>query len=279
MDGSAASVSGRDASSASEAAGGAARPRRRWLARLFARKAKDELRIYQHSNLLYWWPVWVYGYFCAAVTYIDGIAIRELAGGAEKSILFHKSPWLGISFIGLVLFVIIFTNVRARGVYSFVLVLVAGALAYGVSRIPGIGVAVGWAALLRIHLNLGFFVAFSSALALVWLFVIVFVDHFTWWRFSPGQVIEEHRVGQATGHAYNTEGMVVRRLPDDLFRHRLLGLGFTGGGRGTGDFVIKPPNAESFEIVNVWRANGKQRRMEDMIALRMMEAAKGRAGR
>ena len=30
--------------------------------------------------------------------------------------------------------------------------------------------------------------------------VIYLVDRFTWWRFSPGQVIEEHRIGQATGH-------------------------------------------------------------------------------
>ena len=105
----------------------------------------------------------------------------------------------------------------------------------------------------------------------IWLFVIVFVDHFTWWRFSPGQVIEEHRIGQATGHAYNTEGMVVRRLPDDLFRHRILGLGFFG--LGTGDFIVKPPYEDPFEIHNVWRAGGKQRHMEQMIATRITEAA------
>ncbi len=95
--------------------------------------------------------------------------------------------------------------------------------------------------------------------------MVVFVDHFSWWRFSPGQVIEEHRVGQATGHAFNTEGMVVRRLPDDFFRHRILGLGPLG--LGTGDFIVKPPYEDSFEIHNVWRANSKQRLMETMIAL------------
>jgi hypothetical protein len=254
----------------------AARPKRRLWRRLLGRKGEGELRVYQHSNLIYWWPVWLYGYFCAGYTYLDGVGVKQLAATEEKEILFHKAPWLGVSFIALVLFVIIFTNVRARGVYSFVLLLVSAALVYGASRIPGIGVAMNWAALLRIHLNLGFYLAFSSALALVWLFVVVFIDHFTWWRFSPGQVIEEHRIGQATGHAYNTEGMVVRRLPDDLFRRRLLGLGFTGRGRGTGDFIVKPPNDESFEIINVWRANGKQRRMEDMIATRMTEATKAK---
>lgn len=244
------------------------------LQRALRGAAKGEIRLYQHSNLLYWWPLWAYGYFCAAMTYLQGIGIKELAGpaveGAEKQILFHTSPWLGITYIGLILFVAVFTNVRARGVYSFVLLLLAAGIAWGVTRIPGIDKAFGWAALLRVHLNLAFYVAFSTLLLLIWLFVIVFVDHFTWWRFSPGQVIEEHRIGQATGHAYNTEGMVVRRLPDDFFRHRILGLGLIG--LGTGDFMVKPPYEESFEIHNVWKANRKQPIIERMIATRVVEA-------
>jgi hypothetical protein len=244
--------------------------RRRW----FARKQRGELRIYQHSNLLYWWPIWVYGFFCALLTYVQGIGVKELAahtpGAPDKVVLFHPSPWLGISFIALILFVAVFTNVRARGVYSFMLILIAGGLFWGALHIPGIETAFGWLSLLRVHLNLAFYLTFSILLMFIWLFVIIFVDHFTWWRFSPGQVIEEHRIGQATGHAYNTEGMVVRRLPDDLFRHRILGLGLFR--LGTGDFMIKPPYEESFEVHNVWRASRKQRRMEDMIATRMTES-------
>jgi len=222
---------------------------------------EGEVRVFQHSNLLYWWVVWVYGFVCAAITYLGGIGIRELAASEEKAILFHRSPWLGISFIALILFVVVFTNVRARGIYSFVLLLVAGGLVWGASRIPGIGTVLDWAALLRIHLNLAFYLTFSTALMLIWFFVIVLVDRFTWWRFSPGQVIEEHRIGQATGHAVNTEGMIIRRLPDDLFRHRLLGF-------GTGDFVVHPAQGESFEIHNVPGANRIQRTLERMIATR-----------
>ena len=270
----------RDAALRSEPGANAGQPAsptrrgRRW--RLFSRKRPGDLLIYQHSNLFYWWILWAYGYGCAGFTYVQGVGVKELASRTDKVVLFHPSPWLGLSFIGLILFVGVFTNVRARGVYSFMLILVAGGLFWVVLHIPGIQTALGWLSLLRVHLNLAFYLTFSSLLMFIWLFVIVFVDHFTWWRFSPGQVIEEHRIGQATGHAYNTEGMVVRRLPDDLFRHRILGLGFLGGGRGTGDFVVKPPHEESFEILNVWRANGRQREMEDMIAMRVMEAAKAR---
>jgi hypothetical protein len=231
-----------------------------------AKKPRD-LRVYQHSNLAYWWVVWMYGFICAGVTYLQGIGIRELAArseGAEKVILFHPSPWLGLSFIVLILFVVVFTNVRARGVYSIVLVLLTGTAVWGVQKIPGIEMAYGWVNLLRVHLNLAFYLTFSVLLMMIWLFVIFLVDRFTWWRFSPGQVIEEHRVGQATGHAFNTEGMIIQRLPDDLFRHRVLGF-------GTGDFVVKPASGDTFEIHNVWRANKKQRQLEDMIATRAVK--------
>ena len=254
-----------------EAGGGAvisaARTRRRW----FAHARAGELRVYQHSNLFYWWAIWAYGYACAAITFLQGVGVRELASSPDKVVLFHPSPWLGLSFIGLVLFVGVFTNVRARGVYSFMLIFVAGALVWGTLHIPGVNTALGWLSLLRVHLNLAFYLTFSTVLMLIWVFVIVFVDHFTWWRFSPGQVIEEHLIGQATGHAYNTEGMVVRRLPDDLFRHRVLGLGLFG--LGTGDFMVKPPYEDAFEIHNVWRASRKQRSMEVLIATRITERA------
>lgn len=226
-----------------------------------------DLRVYQHSNLVYWWVVWAYGLVCAAITYAQGIGIRELAAraeAAEKVVLFHPSPWLGLSFIGVFLFVIVFTNVRARGVYSFVLLLLIAGAIWAVQKIPGIDTAYGWLALLRVHLNLAFYLTFSVLLMIVWLFVTFLIDHFMWWRFSPGQVIEEHRVGQATGHAFNTEGMIIRRLPDDLFRHRVMGF-------GTGDFVVKPATEDAFEIHNVWRANKKQRLLEDMIATRSVK--------
>jgi hypothetical protein len=267
MDGSTGSVTGqvRTVPRSGEPAAQEAEPQRSFLRRLFGRS--DELRIYQHSNLAYWWVLWAYGYFCAILTYAQGIGVRELASGAEKVVLFHPSPLLGISYIGLILFVAVFTNVRLRGVHSLVLVMVAVGLLWVALRVPGVDVALGWLQLLRVHLNLAFYVTFSTLLLLIWTFGIVFVDHFTWWRFSPGQVVEEHMFGQATGHAYNTEMMVVRRLPNDLFRHVILGL-------GTGDFEIKPAHGAGLEIHNVWRARKKQRLMEDMISRRVVETAK-----
>jgi len=84
--------------------------------RKMAAAVQRELRVYQHSNLLYWWVVWAYGFVCAALTYAQGLGIKELAASDRKEILFYRSPWLGISFVVLLLFVVVFTNVRVRGI-------------------------------------------------------------------------------------------------------------------------------------------------------------------
>src|SRR2546430_11877696 len=32
----------------------------------------SEIRIYGHSTIFYWWPVWVVGYVMAIITYMEG---------------------------------------------------------------------------------------------------------------------------------------------------------------------------------------------------------------
>lgn len=237
--------------------------------RLFSRRQDGSVRVYQHSNLLYWWPIWVWGYVCAGLTYLQGIGVGELAASRDKTVLFHPSPWLGISFIGVVLFVAVFTNVRLRGVYSFVLILVVGLVYWLVAHVPGIEHALGWLSLLRVHLNLAFYLTFSTLLLAIWVAIVGVADHFTWWRFSPSQVTEEHFMGLATGHTYNSEGMAVRRLPNDFFRHILLGW-------GTGDFMVRPAHDDAFEIHNVRRARRQQGVIEKAIATRITEQAVSR---
>jgi hypothetical protein len=73
-------------------------------------------------------------------------------------------------------------------------------------------------------------------------------------------------MGLATGHTYNTEGMAVRRLPNDFFRHILLGW-------GTGDFMVRPAHDDAFEIHNVRRARRQQESIERALATRITESA------
>jgi len=219
------------------------------------------VKISPHSNMIYWWVVWVYGYICALATHINSIGV-QLSG---KTIRFYPSAWLGLSFLLLVVFVILFTNVRARTVHTFLIAATLALLAIGAEWGYGLNRVFTWVPELVVQMNLAFYMVFSTALMVLWFIVVFGIDAFTVWRFSSGQVVESHRLGHAAGHAYDTRGMLMRRLPGDFFRHKILGLGIIG--LGTGDLVFRPaaPGAEPFILENVWKVNEKQKSIERLI--------------
>src|ERR1044071_1375151 len=133
------------------------------------------LIVYQHSDLLYWWVVWAYGFLCASLTWLQGKPVVLSADG--RPVLFYPGAWLGISFVALVLFVLIFTNARARGVKSLVLflfLLVAGLV---VQLVWGWNEILAFFPLLLVNMNLAFYLMFSGALLVAWLFVVMVTDH------------------------------------------------------------------------------------------------------
>lgn len=54
-------------------------------------RGPSKLRIYSHSALLYWWPVWVVGYVMAFLSRFQG---KEIEVGASK-VFIHESGNLG----------------------------------------------------------------------------------------------------------------------------------------------------------------------------------------
>lgn len=220
-----------------------------------------EVRLVAHSNMLYWWIVWLYGYVCAFATYINHVEVAF----AGKQIKFFPEAWLGLSYIALVLFVIVFTNVRARVLHTFIIAAIVALALVGLEWKWGLGSVFSFVPEIRVYMNLAFYMVMSTGLLLIWIVVVFGVDQLTYWRFHGGQVVERHRLGNAAGLVYDTRGMLMRRNPDDFFRHKLLGLGFLG--IGTGDVVFKPAAAgsEPFIIENVWRSNEQQRRIERLL--------------
>lgn len=220
-----------------------------------------EVRLVAHSNMLYWWVVWLYGYICALATYVNHVVIPF--GG--KQIKFFPEAWLGISYAAVVLFVIVFTNVRARVLHTFIIAAVLALSLIAIEWQWGLGSVFSFVPEIRVHMNLAFYMLMSTGLLIIWIIVVFGIDQLTYWRFGGGQVVERHRLGNAAGHVYDTRGMLMRRSPDDFFRHKLLGLGFLG--IGTGDVVFKPAAAgsEPFLIENVWRSNEQQRRIERLL--------------
>ena len=67
------------------------------------------LRIYSHSSLLFWWPVWVVGYVMAALTYWHGKPQHlESVGQALEWV--HPGNNLGVIYFLTLFLIILITN-------------------------------------------------------------------------------------------------------------------------------------------------------------------------
>ena len=70
--------------------------------------AVQQIHIYGHSNLLYWWPAWAFGFLFA----ILNAGQEQFLATAPGS---QPSSALGLTYVSIILLLIIFTNVRPAG--------------------------------------------------------------------------------------------------------------------------------------------------------------------
>ncbi len=223
------------------------------------------IRVYQHSDLLYWWVVWAYGFFCALLTWLQGKPVVLSSDG--RGVLIHPSAWVGISFVALMLFVLVFTNARARGVKSLVLFLVLAVVGLLIQLTYGWNEILRVFPLLLVNMNLAFYLLFSTVLFIAWAFVILGTDHSTYWEFAPNSIAKKYWFTDAA-ESYTSLQVETSRQSDDIFVHRLLGLWFMGF--GTGDIEIRFSTAGSgqkvFFLKNVWRAGHVEKEINRLIA-------------
>jgi hypothetical protein len=230
------------------------------------RKPKDlnEVVIYAHSPILYWWPVWLYGAFCWAATAVHHVNIDP---SGQKVVTVFPNPWLGISYICVLFFVVTFSNIKARGLYALLVVLLLGLLALGINWAIGLTRLFDAAQLLEIYMNQAFFAVTTVFLFSLWITVVFGVDRLSYHRFTVGQVVEEHVLGHVPGVALDTRQMIVRRLPSDFFRHTILGLGLVG--LGTGDLVCRSSAAgiEPLILENVVRLSRRFKEIKRLVGM------------
>ncbi len=184
-------------------------------------KELPNIVIYSHSGLMYWWPVWLYGYICAAATLAGG---RPFAAEGGEQVLIYPGPGLGLSYIAVFLLTLVITSARLRGIYSVVALLSVGLV---VVMLLWTGLLDNLAQLIpqvSVHMNASFYLVTSSALLVIWLASFFFFDRLTYWRVRPGQLTQESRIGDSE-ESFDTRGMLFEKHAEDFLRHRLLGLG------------------------------------------------------
>jgi hypothetical protein len=227
----------------------------------FAEENIAELRVYSHSPLMYWWPVWVVGYLMAFLTWFDGEAVNF----GDHTELVARAGWIGVTFTVLLFLVILMTNVMLRGIASLVLILAVLFVTVLFAYLGWWDAIIRWLPHLSVHMNLGFYVFFSTLVFLMWAVSTFVYDRMTYYVIRPGQIISDQVIGGAQ-KSYDTHGMVFEKVRQDLFRQWVLGL-------GAGDLRIHTMGAkrEELYIPNVAFADWKVQAIQKMIATRPSE--------
>lgn len=216
--------------------------------------ALQEITIYGHSTLLYWWPAWAAGFVCAILNEGQERLLATAAGARPSSAI-------GLTYLAILLLLIVFTNVRLRGMNSVVALLT---VAFVVVLLAWLG---WWDDIARIipylwvHMNTGFYLVFSTGLLIIWLMMFFIFDRMTYWRIRPGQMTEERLIGGGA-ESFDTNGLRFQKLSSDFFRTLL--------GFGAGDLKVAPAGERgtTIEMSNVILVERKVRAIEKLISVK-----------
>ncbi len=219
----------------------------------------QQLRIYSHSSIFYWWPVWVVGYVLAFLTYLNGNSAQiEAIGQAREWI--HPSSNLGVVFFLVLFMVILITNYSVRGLASGMVIMGAVLITVVLAYIGWWDEVFSWFGNLKVHLTLGAYFWFSTLMFLTWAITVFGLDRLNYWEVTPGQLT--HRLLFGTGSkSFNAQGMGLEKHRSDLFRHWILGI-------GSGDLAIRTSGAtqEKIDVPNVLFIDAKVATMQRLIA-------------
>jgi hypothetical protein len=257
---------------------------------------RSRVIIYQHSPLFYWWPVWLFAFIFAFVTYFSGHQIAIVPTGTspiekqtvdikgkqqERFVLIFDEKFkpptddegkamigqprflvaphrsLGTAFLFILLIVIFITNIQLRGLWSF-------AIAGSVIMLTIIFQLAGWWTIilenlgnLSIFINLGGYLLIGITVLGLWLITFFMLDRQMYVEFSPGQVKMRTEIGGGV-MIHSSRGTVVEKQRTDVFRHWILGF-------GSGDLIIHitgvPQPILVYNILNCDAALKKIQRM------------------
>src|SRR5713101_5563394 len=174
-------------------------------------RGDEEVRIYSHSSLFYWWPVWAVGFIMALLTLADGSrmalvphgtkaeAARDVTGSGTRDVLIvpegkklpkdkegnlvepgphmANSAKLGVIYATVLLIIIVVSNVPLRGLWSIIIILGIVLLVLILSLWGLWDDLVRVIKFLDIRINLGGYLFISSVLFIIWAVTVFIFDH------------------------------------------------------------------------------------------------------
>jgi hypothetical protein len=223
---------------------------------------REEVRVYSHSPLAYWWPVWICGFILAAISHFGGM---QVAITDDIRSTFYPRADLGVVFLLTLFSVILITNVTVRGLASALAIVTTVLVVVLLSYFQLWDRILTWFAGLNIYLNSGAYFWFATLMFITWAITVFIVDHMSYWTIKPGQITQSYVLG-ASSKSFDTQNLVFEKFRNDLFRHWILGL-------GSGDLRIETHGGTREEIFlpNVFFVGSKIDEIQKLIATRPTE--------
>ena len=223
---------------------------------------RRSIRIYEYTDMVYWWAIWFAALVCMFLTATFGESFTI----GDKAVKIHSSPWVGIGFLLIMFSVQIFTQLRARGIYAVIMILALVVIGLLVHMLVGWTFIWDLVSLVKVHMNMAFYVMIFVVSFALWFYVTIIHSRLTYGFVHSGEVgWRSPLTGQV--ESYRPLNFQVIKRSDDLIVHTILGLRFLG--LGTGDIEVKfdvPGGGSQHHVFkNVWRPEAKIAIMERLI--------------
>jgi hypothetical protein len=246
----------------------------------------EQITIYGHSNLFYWWPVWFVGFALALLTYADGHVMAVVPPGSrienngtvlvappgqtipdpnnpkvpdEPRLRVATTSGYGVIFAFTIFLVASVTTITYRGLASVAVIVTMIAVVLLFYVLGWWDPILEYIGGLDVRMNAGGYLAVALPLFLLWLFTLFVYDRQTYLIFARGQVRLRQEIGDGET-ALDATGLLLEKKRDDFFRHWLFGF-------GSGDIRVRTGGSSphDYEIANVLMVSRKLREIQDMI--------------
>jgi hypothetical protein len=169
-----------------------------------------------HGKILFWWPVWAYGYFMAIWSYFAGVS--------DGSVVTINNE-LNFLFIVLLIFVIAFTNMKLP-FSAFMIAVLAIAIVIILLKVESsIKILPLLFASIRVDINHWFYLSMATGLLAVWLISLFIYDRRLIFIVNKGQIVVRHKYNRQKDEIFRVTNARVFRESEDFVCHNILGLG------------------------------------------------------
>lgn len=217
-----------------------------WYISVRRRSSSDGVIFYSHSQILYYWPIWVGAFVISDLAEINGISIRVNIDNVET---IFALPQMALFHLIVVAVVVFFTSVNIRGVWAVVLAVTLLAIGLTFSVLNWWPQVFQYLGGLSLHADQGFYRVMGVVLFIPWLLVVFVFDIRRFFHFLPTQITMVYEIGEGEKN-YDSIGVVMEKKRDNFMQHMALGF-------GSGDIILTPKVADREVIIfpNVLRIN------------------------